>query len=234
MTKQALMAGICALALYSSPVLANDWTGGYLGLTGGYAMGESNFTGTGALEPGIENPNSEGTIDLKGSSFGAQVGFNFALGNGMIGGVVADYASVSIDGSTCADDDDCVGDDPGHTYAEASADWLSTVRGKLGFASEESLVYLTAGLAMSNVTSGVTNLSGADSFDLSQSADMTGWTVGAGVNFNVVDNVDMGIEYLYVDLGDAEYDYEWPIDVTGGAEGDLTMHVVRASINYNF
>ena len=112
--------------------------------------------------------------------------------------------------------------------------WLSTVRGKLGIASEESFVYLTGGLAMSNVTSTVTNLSGADSFDLSEEADMTGWTVGAGMNFKVAENVDMGIEYLYVDLGEGEYDYEWPIEVTGGAEGDLTMHVVRASINYHF
>ena len=234
MTNRTVMAGVCALALFASPVLANDWTGAYVGVTGGYAMGDSNFTGTGALAPGVENPNSEGSIDIEGSSFGAQVGFNFALGNGMIAGAVADYASVKIDGSTCADDDNCLGDDPGHTYPEASADWLSSVRGKLGFASEETFVYLTAGLAMSMVTSAVTNIGGADSFDLSESADMTGWTAGAGVNFNVVDNVDMGIEYLYVDLGEAEYDYVWPIDTIGGAEGDLTMHVVRASINYNF
>ena len=53
MTNKALMASICALALFSSPVLANDWAGAYIGVTGGYAMGESDFTGTGALEPGI-------------------------------------------------------------------------------------------------------------------------------------------------------------------------------------
>ena len=234
MTNKALMASICALALFSSPVFANDWAGAYIGVTGGYAMGESNFTGTGFLVPSEEYPNREGTIDVEGSLFGAQVGFNFDLGNGMMGGIVADYSHASLDGSVCADDDDCAGVDPGHTYAEASADWLSTVRGKLGIASEESFVYLTGGLAMSNVTSTVTNLSGADSFDLSEEADMTGWTAGAGMNFKVAENVDMGIEYLYVDLGQAEYDYEWPIPVTGGAEGDLTMHVVRASINYHF
>lgn len=197
-------------------------------------MGDSSFTGTGALEPGIENPNSEGNIDLEGGLFGAQVGYNFDLGNGMMGGLVADYSSAKLDGSTCADDDDCIGDDPGHTYAEASTDWLSTVRGKLGFASEGMFVYLTGGIAMSRATSTVTNLSGADSFDLTESADMTGWTAGAGLNFKVAENVDMGIEYLYVDLGEADFDYEWPIDVTGGAEGDLKMQVVRASMNYNF
>jgi outer membrane immunogenic protein len=232
MTKNTLLAGAALLAMLSTPALANDWAGAYVGITGGYATGDSDFTGTGVLEPGIENPNSEGTINIDGTVIGGQIGFNFDLGNGLIGGVVGDYSNANIDGSVCADDDNCEGVDEGHTYALASADWLSTIRGKLGFASEESLVYVTAGIAMADVTSTVTNLDGV--FDLSETEGLSGWTVGAGMNFKVAQNIDLGAEYLYVDLGNAEYNYEWPIDVTGGAEGNMTMHVIRASLNYNF
>lgn len=67
MNKKTLLAGIAAVALFSSAAMAEGWNGAYIGLTGGYATGESNFTGTGALAPSEENPNSEGTIDAEGA-----------------------------------------------------------------------------------------------------------------------------------------------------------------------
>lgn len=63
-----------------------------------------------------------------------------------------------------------------------------------------------------------------------------GWTVGGGAEFKVTETVSVGAEYLYVDLGSEDYEFSSPnqygADVAG--EGDITMSVIRASLNYRF
>jgi outer membrane immunogenic protein len=79
---------------------------------------------------------------------------------------------------------------------EADLDWsgadgqkyLSTVRGRLGYASGQLLPYLTGGLAFDNA-SGIGN---------------PGWTLGGGVEYRLSQVLSVKAEYLYVafDHGD--------------------------------
>jgi outer membrane immunogenic protein len=64
----------------------------------------------------------------------------------------------------------------------------------------------------------------------SDSNTQVGWTVGAGVNYMATDNVMLGVEYLYVDLGEGSYKF----GDTGDADIDLNMSIVRGTVSFKF
>ena len=102
-------------------------------------------------------------------------------------------------------------------------------------ATGDALIYATGGLAVANVEVSIDNL-GFDGDNYSDSDTLTGWTAGAGVEYRLTENVSVGAEYLYVDLGTVETNYE----ITPGpvvdihSETDFTMSIVKASLNYRF
>lgn len=89
-------------------------------------------------------------------------------------------------------------------------DWFGTLRAKLGFALNNWLLYGTGGLAYGRVaTSGCICFgaipAGLVNFNGSNSTTNVGWAVGAGLNYGLTSNWIVGIEYLYVDLGNVSY-----------------------------
>ena len=59
-----------------------------------------------------------------------------------------------------------------------------------------------------------------------------GWTVGAGVEWALLDNWTAKVEYLYLDLGNATY--LGGSSAPGGFDVDLTAHTVKVGLNYRF
>jgi opacity protein-like surface antigen len=59
-----------------------------------------------------------------------------------------------------------------------------------------------------------------------------GWTVGLGIEYLLTRNLALGVEYGYIDLGEAEYRTSegQRFDV----DKDVTAHSVMARLNYNF
>ena len=69
------------------------------------------------------------------------------------------------------------------------------MRGRIGYAFDRVMPYVTGGLAVGDV--------GAESAASPASSDTNvGWTVGGGVEAALAGNWTAKIEYLYVDLGD--------------------------------
>jgi outer membrane immunogenic protein len=97
--------------------------------------------------------------------------------------------------------------------------WFGTVRGRVGYAMNNILLYGTGGLAFGEVT--------GSTFGLSESHSGIGWTVGAGAEVGLTKNWTAKIEYLYVDLADHNY------TVTGLSNG-LQFSTVRLGVNYHF
>ena len=60
-----------------------------------------------------------------------------------------------------------------------------------------------------------------------------GWTVGAGAEYGI-DNWSIGLEYLYVDLGDAEWDGNVIDTAEFKGNADYAFSTVRASVKYRF
>ncbi len=73
--------------------------------------------------------------------------------------------------------------------------WLATARGRLGYAADRWMPYITGGAAFGDIRASTPSFSGT-------STNKTGWTIGGGVEVALVGNWTAKAEYLYVDLGD--------------------------------
>ena len=68
---------------------------------------------------------------------------------------------------------------------------------------------------------------------------IVGWAAGAGVEWMYSRKWSVKAEYLYVDLGSADYSLHWDHlrwhpNTTDSFPADLTFHIVRAGVNYRF
>jgi outer membrane immunogenic protein len=97
--------------------------------------------------------------------------------------------------------------------------WFGTVRGRLGYAFSNVLVYGTLGLAFGG---GHLELGGA-----SESKIHAGWTAGAGMEVVLTNAWSARVEYLYVDLSDRPY------GLTGTSHG-FESSLFRVGVNYRF
>jgi outer membrane immunogenic protein len=97
--------------------------------------------------------------------------------------------------------------------------WFGTVRGRLGYAFSNVLIYGTLGLA---VGGGRVELGG-----MSENKTHTGWTAGAGMEVALTSAWSARVEYLYVDLSDQPYGL---IGSNHGFESSL----FRIGVNYRF
>lgn len=97
--------------------------------------------------------------------------------------------------------------------------WFGTVRGRVGYAFNNVLIYGTGGLAYGSLQ--------AESNGLQQSQTAVGWTLGVGAEVGIYQNWTAKIEYLYVDLANNNY------TLTGASNG-LDFGTVRVGVNYHF
>jgi outer membrane immunogenic protein len=184
------------------------WTGFYVGANAGYGWGQSSWTDT-------VTTLSTGDFDVNGAVAGGTIGYNMQLG-GFIFGLEGDFDWSNIKGSSLLV---CLG------QCETSLRWLATGRGRVGYAFDRVLPYVTGGVAFGDVRGTVT---GFGSFSSTQ----IGWTAGAGVEVGIAGNWTAKAEYLYVDLGKSNCD----IACSGGNPFDVTFqtNLVRGGINYKF
>src|SRR5262245_1509120 len=125
---------------------------------------------------------------------------------------------------------------------------LGTVRGRIGWAPGQWLLYATGGLAVGDVrhtvvevlNPGTTCISAVVGIcrGLSVSDTKVGWTAGAGVEWALGSNWSVGAEYLFVDLGTTDVAFA-PTPGTfffnsSVTSFDDTSHIVRAKLNYRF
>jgi outer membrane immunogenic protein len=188
---------------YVAPV-AYNWTGLYLGINGGGAWGRSSFDGV----PGT------GTFTTSGGLIGGTLGYNWQM-NQVVFGLETDLDWSNMRGSAAC----------GLTTCQTRNTWLGTTRGRIGFAMDRFLPYVTGGVAYGDIRASVPGFAGANT-------TKTGWTLGAGLEFAVAGNWTAKAEYLYVDLG--KFDCG---TACGGLAPDnvrLNANVLRAGLNYRF
>jgi outer membrane immunogenic protein len=112
---------------------AYTWTGPYIGISGGYGWGNSNFG------------------DPDGGLFGATLGYNWQMGQ-LVTGIEGDISWSGLDG------DGNVGGIP----SSVNNDWLGTVRGRLGYNAGRWMPYITGGLAVGNIDASVAGFGSSD------------------------------------------------------------------------
>jgi outer membrane immunogenic protein len=184
-----------------------SWTGFYLGANGGYGWGDSRWNFPGG---------TTGDFDVSGGTLGVTAGYNYQMGAVVIG-AEADVNWTNIHGNTA---NNCA---PG---CSTNNTWLTTVRGRVGYAVDRLLPYVTGGAAIGNIKAHLGTLP-------EQTDERLGWTIGAGAEFSFFGNWSAKVEYLYVNLdsfscGAAACGAPAPTEVKFDAG------VLRAGVNYRF
>jgi outer membrane immunogenic protein len=183
-----------------------NWSGFYVGVHGGYGWGSSSFT-----DPTF----STGGFDTDGWLLGGLVGVNHQIGQTVLG-AEADINWTNFEGSTpCG----------GGIVCSTSVDWFGTLRGRLGYAADRFMPYVTGGLAFGKVEAGASGFGSA-------SDTRFGWTIGAGAEYAIAQNISWKTEYLYVDLG--KFDCGPACSGAGPTDVDFTSHIVRTGLNVRF
>jgi outer membrane immunogenic protein len=174
-----------------------NWTGFYVGVNGGGAWGSSTWSGF-------------SSFNTSGGLIGGTVGYNRQFGQ-VVAGIEGDLDWANIQGGGIC------------SFACQTTDkWLSTVRGRLGYAIDRWMPYVTGGLAFGNFQA-ASNLGTSNTTN-------AGWTIGAGVEYGLAPNFTVKAEYLYVNLGDFNCN-TCNIPVTNVSS---TASVLRGGVNLHF
>jgi outer membrane immunogenic protein len=210
----ALAAAQCAAAadlslapLYKAPPMvtqAYNWTGFYIGINGGGGWGHSFW-----------REDATG-IGPSGGVVGGTAGYNWQTGRTVLG-VEGDVNWANLSGSRTT---------PGCPAGCTTSDtWLGTVRGRVGYAFDRVLPYVTGGLAVGDIRAATPGFPGG-------STTNAGWTLGGGVEISLPGNWSAKAEYLHVDLGS----FNCGAACGGVPNENVSMHddVVRAGVNYRF
>ena len=183
-----------------------SWNGFYIGINAGYGWGQSSWTSAVA---------ATGAFNVTGPLAGGTLGYNVQTG-AWVFGLEGDYDWANIKGSTTVN---CP------LGCETKLGWLATVRGRLGYALDRFLPYITAGGAFGNIKATTPGFAGA-------SQTQAGWTAGLGVEYAFVSNWSAKLEYLYVDLG--KFDCGTACGAVPPDDIKFTTHILRAGLNYKF
>ena len=118
-------------------------------------------------------------------------------------------------------------------------EYLASLRARLGYARDNLLLYITAGVAFASFDDTTVVASGGGltgSADLGGDSDV-GFVVGAGAEYKLSSNWSIGVEGLYYAFGDGEDSEEWKQmcqQLKLVHEGDNDLFVVRARMSYHF
>lgn len=191
-----------------------NWTGPYLGGQIGYGWSDPDYTYSGL---------SHHSFSADGIVGGVTAGYNFQSGP-FVYGLEGDLSFSDIHGDSLAT--------PGGApcYIEgcsAKVPWFGTVRGRVGYAYDSFLPYVTGGLAFGKVE-GSADLGACASATCGFDKTKAGWTVGGGLEWRVDQRWSVKAEYLYVDLGKPDF------NASSVTANDIAFHTVRLGVNFHF
>jgi outer membrane immunogenic protein len=233
MTKNIILGAVAALVLGPTaaaaadlpvkapvPIAIYDWTGFYIGVSGGGSFGQSTH---------IDQATGLGdTIgyNVKGGLVGGTLGYNWQVSRFVVG-FEGDASWVGQYGSNV---DDGLAGNPAFTSFTKET-WVATARGRLGYAVNNLLFYGTGGYAAAGVEAGVKD-SNTGALLASATSTRSGWTAGGGLEWGFAPNWSAKFEWLYMTFDSAAFN-------TLAAEGPRSSvpfddNVVRAGINYRF
>lgn len=218
-----------SIPIEEPPVIA--WTGFYAGINGGGAWTNDmsmTYVDLAAFPGNTNNAYAPSTVEgsASGGLAGVHAGYNWQTGPNWVVGIEGDWDWTNLSASETsplvrANDGNVLAND---TFSmETDINWLATLRGRLGYASNNWLFYATGGVALADVNSnaqvncagpvnnGSTSLCGAPGQQMNSSFDDTsvGATIGGGVEFKPAANWTFGVQYLYSHFSGDDFGGSW-------------------------
>ncbi|MBO9126790.1 MULTISPECIES: outer membrane protein [unclassified Rhizobium] len=194
-------AAALAVSLLASPVLAADF-GSYDQPSSG--SWEGAYAG---VHGGMASPNLNPFSGNKGLSVGGQAGYNTMVGGAVVGGEVE--ASYLGDSRVKVED------------GKLKERHRLSAKGKVGAPIDQTLIYGTAGFAMTNFRDNG-NIAGPDGWK-------PGYILGAGVEQKLTSNVSARVEYNYTITNSVR-----TFSNGVGTTGNVHDHTLKAGLNVSF
>ena len=203
--------------LSSAP--ASSWSGFYLGVHGGGSIGEVTTTALSELASQSLIASAR-KIDRSGPMGGVQAGFALQSGS-LVYGLEGDLGFGSLRGRM----DVRTQDASSSGRLESAITTLGTVRGRVGYAFDDLLIYGTGGFATGYHEAKATVVSTDGTVRVGRLTEWTpGWTLGLGGEYAVMPNVSVKLEYLYAQLNNTIL----------GQSVTHKLNLLRAGVNYRF
>lgn len=227
--KYLVFTALAGMSLHAAPALAQstDWSGLYIGGTGGYGEAASNSGETlvfdtdrdgqfddtvntaapaNAFSPGFCGGAANGPTPADGCSspggefsYSLRAGYDWQFGPWVLG-VVGEASKANVGDAVSG-----FSTTPAFYTFERELDYTLAARARAGYAFDNILVYGTGGMAWGELDRTFTTSNGANSFTPSGDGDAEGYQIGAGIEWMWADNFSIGFEYLRTSLDDDEY-----------------------------
>jgi opacity protein-like surface antigen len=199
---------------------AYDWSGFYLGGHVGYFWGKTRAEEDGEIiEPGAKTNGIVG---------GVLAGVNWQTGPAVFG-LEGDFGWTNARGTGATPQPITTTIQAPNTY---DLHWTSHVRGRVGYAAGNWLIFAAGGLAIADLTFQEGAITTTTTLVIPPPPGGTyfGWSIGGGVDYAFTRNIIGRLEYLYDDFGHKDYT---------GSDGDpyrvsLTGHTFRGALTWKF
>jgi len=188
-----------AADVYAGPVapvvspapLHYSWAGWYAGAHAGYGSADiGGVYDSSQTPPGI--PTEFSTLgNLDGFLGGAHLGYNFQYGSFVLG-VEGDFTGSDLSGEASTIE---VAPD----YLRADVDYMTSIRGRVGFTYGSALIYGTAGAMFAEYTIEAQDFSPPAGVGRITFED-TGFVYGGGIDVALNEQLSIGVEYLHADI----------------------------------
>jgi outer membrane immunogenic protein len=206
-----------------------NWNGFYLGMTAGYVRSEMRLDGSDLASAGITSPGAVGGVSDNNVNFGVVGGQNFQLGF-LVWGWEADLsryqssASAGFSGTIAP-----FGAVTGNLVTDV--DWTASMRARAGITLGDALLYGTAGLTLAKTSGSITFSALGSTLHYEDSAFLTGWSVGAGVEFQIAPIWTLRAEVIHTHIGDGLFSFS-----TGSVPlaSSIDLLTVRAGMSLRF
>jgi len=195
-------ASAAAMPVKAMPRAAYTWAGSYIGGNIGYVRADASES----------NPlfgAGSSAVRARDWSLGVQTGYNWVFAPNFLLGFEVDNALLNVEDSD-AD-------------ASVKIKNASTVRARLGYFNDRTLIYGTGGLAVAKERY---NGNGA-----LVNAYQIGWVAGGGVEYMFAPRWSTKLEYLYADYGHTRLDLP---NIGDSSHSNLKTQSVTLGLNYKF
>jgi outer membrane immunogenic protein len=205
------------------PAPVYDWTGFYLGGFYGNSLSQSQAS---TPAPGLPVGTHSGAVDINsiGWSGGGEAGYNWQFAPTWLVGVEGDFGYFG--GNRLSKEwDDAIADGEKNS-------WYATLRGRIGYVTGPSLLYVTGGVGFVHVTD---TFGGTAVIAPTASATTTtGGTIGAGIETKLSRNWSTKTEYLYIDGGHHSFASNSEGIVGTPTTFSHSFQVIKTGLNYRF
>jgi outer membrane immunogenic protein len=181
-----------------------SWSGFYIGAQLGkgwnradWQYTNSNYFNTHGLlipnylsVPGLTPVGMDFDLDANGMMGGGNIGFNYQHGSLILG-----LEAAILDGDFKTDQQSPFFSTDRYT---SNVRWFSTVKGRIGYAYRQWLIYINGGWAGGDVSLSLND--NIDNVYAHSTQWANGWTVGAGIDYKMTEHFSLGVAYDYIQL----------------------------------